>query len=247
VTAGSAPSVDRWRASTTPGISTSVPIVTARSGAPGATRRTFSAPACDGADESPRPREPDLVEAGLIRGGSEQVRRRCPPVDPVGVGDETKQCPMSAAQGVAYDGTSRARCLAIVRPAFVPRTTRRRQENYGTAGASNPHVRNRIRALPQVAKSAPRTLSRWRHGFKSRWDYERESAGQRPCSAVNRVKAIPLAVPDPANIRTRSTSAGPRLRRDCLSLADDSAPLRDPSRWLGGDHHHGTAVWMRVC
>jgi hypothetical protein len=52
-------------------------------------------------------------------------------VDSVCVGDETKQCPMSAAQGVAYDGTSRARCLAIVRPAFVPRKTRRRQENDG--------------------------------------------------------------------------------------------------------------------
>jgi hypothetical protein len=25
--------------------------------------------------------------------------------------------------------------------------------------------------MPQVAKSAPRTLSRWRHGFEPRWDY----------------------------------------------------------------------------
>jgi hypothetical protein len=57
------------------------------------------------------------------------------------------------------------------RPAFVPRTTGRRQEKSG-AGASNPQVRSRARALPQVAKSAPRTVSRWRHGFKSRWDYQ---------------------------------------------------------------------------
>jgi hypothetical protein len=57
-------------------------------------------------------------------------------------------------------------------PAFVPRTTGRRQETTGMAGASNPQVRNRIRASPQVAKSAPRTLSRWRHGFEPRWDYE---------------------------------------------------------------------------
>jgi hypothetical protein len=53
------------------------------------------------------------------------------------------------------------------RPAFVPRTTGRRQEMTGTAGASNPQVRNRIRTSAQVAKSAPRTLSRWRHGFES--------------------------------------------------------------------------------
>src|SRR6266508_3996859 len=38
-------------------------------------------------------------------------------------------------------------------------------------GASNPQVRMPIRLSPQVAKSAPGTLSRWRHGFKSRWDY----------------------------------------------------------------------------
>ena len=56
---------------------------------------------------------------------------------------------------------------ALDRPAFVPRTTGKRQEMTGTAGASNPQVRNRIRASPQVARSASRTLSRWRHGFES--------------------------------------------------------------------------------
>jgi len=43
VTVGNVPSVDRWRAITTRGISTSVPIATARFGAPGATRPTSSA------------------------------------------------------------------------------------------------------------------------------------------------------------------------------------------------------------
>jgi hypothetical protein len=42
----------------------------------------------------------------------------------------------------------------------------------GTAGASNPQVRSPIRTSPQVARSAPRTLSRWRHGFEPRWDYQ---------------------------------------------------------------------------
>jgi hypothetical protein len=58
-------------------------------------------------------------------------------------------------------------CLKIAvldRPAFVPRTTGKRQEKTGTAGASNPQVRWQIRPSPQVARSAPRTLSRWRHG-----------------------------------------------------------------------------------
>jgi hypothetical protein len=48
----------------------------------------------------------------------------------------------------------------------------------GTAGASNPQVRKQIRPSPQVAGSAPRTLSRWRHGFEPRWDYKRKAPGQ---------------------------------------------------------------------
>ena len=48
MTAGNVPSVDRWRTSTTRGISTSVPIATARFGAPGAIRPTSSAPASEG-------------------------------------------------------------------------------------------------------------------------------------------------------------------------------------------------------
>ena len=55
-----------------------------------------------------------------------------------------------------------AQITALDRPAFVPRTTGRRQEMTGTAEASNPQVRNPIRPTPQVARSAPRTLSRWR-------------------------------------------------------------------------------------
>ena len=71
-------------------------------------------------------------------------------------------------------------------PAFVPRTTGRRQETTGTAGVSNPQVRNRIRASPQVARSAPRTLSRWRHGFEPRWDYQ-----VRACIGESRLPVAP--------------------------------------------------------
>ena len=49
----------------------------------------------------------------------------------------------------------------------------------GNGWSIDPQVRNRIRPLPQVVKSTPRTLSRWRHGFEPRWDYKREPAGQR--------------------------------------------------------------------
>jgi hypothetical protein len=65
----------------------------------------------------------------------------------------------------------------LVRPAFVPHSSRERpgdvRKRAGTAEATNPQVRDRIGASSQVAQPGPRTLSRWRHGFKSRWDYHR--------------------------------------------------------------------------
>src|SRR6266581_986775 len=69
--------------------------------------------------------------------------------------------------------TTRRGCSRrLVRPAFVPRTTGRRQETSRTAGAANPQVKKQIRVSSQLARSAPRTLSRWRHGFEPRWDYQ---------------------------------------------------------------------------
>jgi len=178
VTAGSVPSVDRWRASTTRSIYTSVPIVTARSGAPGATRPTSSAPACDGADEAPRP----------LRARSCRARSHSRPASSRCAGDVHPWIRFVQAmnQPAPHERGTRRRlrwhlsCAmpGPVRPAFFRRTNGKRQEMTGTAGASNPQIRNR--ASPQVAKSAPRTLSRWRHGFKSRWDY----ADQRPCPRV---------------------------------------------------------------
>jgi hypothetical protein len=93
------------------------------------------------------------------------------------------------------------------RPAFVPPTTRRRQETIGTAGASNPQVRNQIRPSPQVAKSAPRTLSRWRHGFEPRWDYEYKGQGQGAS-----LKAF-------GGLNGDSTPNIPRISRDGSRLA----------------------------
>ena len=57
------------------------------------------------------------------------------------------------------------------RPAFVPRTTGRRHEMARTAGASNPHVTSWTPTSLQVEKPTTGTLSRWRHGFESRWGY----------------------------------------------------------------------------
>jgi hypothetical protein len=63
---------------------------------------------------------------------------------------------------------------SIVR--FRPANDRETSRNDG----KNPQVRNRIRPSPQVAKSVPRTLSRWRHGFKPRWDYQGKRVTEPP-------------------------------------------------------------------
>jgi hypothetical protein len=45
---------------------------------------------------------------------------------------------------------------------------------------ANTQVDEHLKASAQVVESAPRTLSRWRHGFEPRWDYKREAPGQGP-------------------------------------------------------------------
>jgi hypothetical protein len=52
------------------------------------------------------------------------------------------------------------------------------------------------------------TLSRWRHGFKSRWDYAgKKTQVREPVSPVKRMKAGPLTTPDPDSTSTPATSA----------------------------------------
>jgi hypothetical protein len=86
---------------------------------------------------------------------------------------DSRQRSMSTARAASH-----VRSPGPVRPAFVPRTTGRRQGTTGMARAPNPQVRNQIRASLQLMRSTPRTLSRWRHGFEPRWDYKGKVAGQ---------------------------------------------------------------------
>jgi transposase InsO family protein len=45
----------------------------------------------------------------------------------------------------------------------------------GLRGEANPQVNGHLIGIVAGGESASRTLSRWRHGFEPRWDYERES------------------------------------------------------------------------
>jgi len=104
-----------------------------------------------------------------------------------------------------HDAPTRGRRL--IRPAFVPRTIGTRQATMGTIEQRIRRSEARVRSSSQVVKSALRTLSRWRHGFKSRWDY----AGQRPFPGVTRASGPALAPR-----RTRGRHDGPH--GFCLEL-----------------------------
>ena len=65
--------------------------------------------------------------------------------------------------------------------AAIPYLSRMTSKTEGVATGIDwelsPHVRGLFPPPPQVTELARVNLSRWRHGFKSRWDY----AGQALC------------------------------------------------------------------
>ena len=63
-------------------------------------------------------------------------------------------------------------------PRIGPAAYRTTTQEDELRGEANPQVDGHFIASPQVAESISRTLSRWRHGFKSRWDYKRKTPGQ---------------------------------------------------------------------
>ena len=112
----------------------------------------------------------DSAALELVSGG--HLAPPVPSIDPDRLTCGVRVLALFLRPGIEPGAETRAKAARWSRPAFVPRTTGRCQEMTGTVGASNPQVSRQIWASPQVARSDSRTLSRWRHGFKSRWDYK---------------------------------------------------------------------------
>jgi hypothetical protein len=84
--------------------------------------------------------------------------------------------------------------LARIGPATYRTTTQEDQ----VRREANTQVDEHLKASAQVVESAPRTLSRWRHGFKSHWNYQHlgwrrawgETLGDSPPieTSLNRVR-----------------------------------------------------------
>jgi hypothetical protein len=87
----------------------------------------------------------------------------------------------------------------------------------GTAEADSPRVGTRNRLLPLVAKSAPGTLSRWRHGFKYCCGTTREALRRR-------------CVYTPVKVETRVFSVDPEtLAGHERRVLDELVELERPS------------------
>jgi hypothetical protein len=119
----------------------------------------------------------------------------------------------------------------------------------GTAGASNPQVRKQIRPSPQVAGSAPRTLSRWRHGFEPRWDYEHKGPGQgtslRTFGRLNRDSNAEYPENIPSRIERSEVPESQRIEGGCTGATASWHPhhCAVPGRTNG--HRIGTS-WSSV-
>jgi hypothetical protein len=72
-------------------------------------------------------------------------------------------------------------------PRIGPATHRAATQEDGLRREASPQVEGHLTASLQVAKSAPGTLSRWRHGFEPRWDYERRTPGQGTSPWIDRL------------------------------------------------------------
>src|SRR5215211_3637400 len=98
---------------------------------------------------------------------------------------------------------------ALDRPAFVPRTTGRRQEMTATPEVSNPEVRNQIRPSPQVARSAAGTLSRVETRVRTPLRLRGATAGHRSNSDSDKPDASGLGGQIPRDPAPRCTSQRP--------------------------------------
>ena len=103
--------------------------------------------------------------------------------------------------------------VARARPSRIrPANDRDASRNDGNHRAQNPQVRRRVRPSSQVVKPAPRTLSRWRHGFEPRWDYQGKT--RRLSSRLHPGQKCRHGLPGDTKAQVRPTEqAGPPVSR----------------------------------
>jgi hypothetical protein len=123
-------------------------------------------------------------------------------------------------------------------PVSIPHDIENRGVATGIDWELNPHVRGLFPPPPQVTELARVNLSRWRHGFEPRWDYEEQ------CSVRSGFSTCPSGFTSGASIecarraapasrtphRTRDTGNCCRASTACARRAAPASrtPLRRP-------------------
>jgi hypothetical protein len=121
---------------------------------------------------------------------------------------ETREIPARKEEDAAVSAASRLRvreeggCSPYTPgdPVNIPHDI----ENRGVATRNNRELNPQVSRLfprpPQVTGSAMLNLSRWRHGFEPRWDYERKPPGQGTSSKSSGSLSRDLNAEFPENI-----------------------------------------------
>ena len=87
----------------------------------------------------------------------------------------------SGRSDVQNGGGAGARMVTLFSTRLIPYLSRTTSKNEGLRPESTRNGNTRLggpfRPPPQVRESSRGTLSRWRHGFEPRWDYEHKGPG----------------------------------------------------------------------
>ncbi len=106
-------------------------------------------------------------------------------VPPLGVSaEQARAALLQASRVIELEGRRKGGCSAphAVDPVSIPHDIEKRGVITGTDPDPNPQLNGLIPLPPQVTGSAQLNLSRWRHGFEPRWDYDAKHADHGPSS-----------------------------------------------------------------
>jgi hypothetical protein len=147
-------------------------------------------------------------------------RRHCSPFEATRpricahVGPALSQGLLADALSAAESSEDRCRGGCKPRPPFCPVSISHDIENRAVATRidqeRSPQVSGACQRSPQVTESARLNLSRWRHGFKSRWDYKQRRWSDTP-SRLSGESAGPF-VPHLSRGRQRHVTASAHVR-----------------------------------
>jgi hypothetical protein len=134
-------------------------------------------------------------------------------------------------------------------PRIGPATYRTTTQEDQVRREANTQVDEHLKASAQVVESAPRTLSRWRHGFEPRWDYEHKGPGQgtslRAFGRLNRNSKAEYPENIPSRIERSEVRESPRVEGGCTGATASWHPHHCAVHGRTNGHRIGTS-WSSV-